>query len=573
MGILAGTGVAKFNDFNQKELVRQAALELENSLVMIRNKAMVGEKVCGEAGCGGDATTCAGSEPLTGWSVKFNLDTNCWGRNGKCDNECKYSSLASQDVYTSCNKGSVCSGNCWSTNGTGCDYSGCQYSSIAQYTVYPSCNSSVCAQKDCWSTGGGQCNSDCQFTSANVKTVYPDCTSQSCATYKWKGNPPIYSNESWNCTHNSYRELWSKEGCKGNIVGLYYSFVGGRCSPDGTGNCYTLVERKLDSPVRYRSWKEFPGGKCTSEWWMKNMGTNYLYDFFPCTWSCISGCGQNKYEVSGSLQVKWQGAGSCSNNGTGLCRALTNKKTYYTAGADCGGSGCSSGDYYDDKGYCFWLSASYSYSVGGTPFQAYQGGGSCSGSKTCYKLTDGGSYYTGSSSCGGYNCSGAGTYFKSSQSCQFLDAVYNYTASNKVTKLKGTGFCNSDGSGDCYKMLGSSTSYYTKDGDCGSKCPSDSFYDSSLKCEFYGEIGAPNTAYQIRGVCGENVFNFKNFKLPGNGKVTISYSPEEVVFKPVPAFGVDKPGDICVSGFGKYYKINISDTGVVKGVGFVETCP
>ena len=551
-GVVFVTNAVKYNNYKRTEIVKQAALTLENNLTMVRNKALAGEKLCGASGCGGDADTCFGSEPLSGWSVTFNPDTNCWGRNGQCDSECDADSAVSQDVYASCARGGVCAGSCWSSNGIGCD-SECRYANTALATVYPNCNSSLCAAgMDCWGVDL-KCDSGCTVNSVNSVAVYSNCTSEDCGVYQWK-----YGNE--DCTQTSYRELWSEKHCTGTMLGLTWSYHGGNCLQDGLGKCYAIVNP--GGYVYHKSTKE--DGKCTNTGW-----GSQLYDFFPCTWTCVSSCGQNRYQVSGSIW-KVEASGSCNSGGTGYCYKPINGSTYFSGGADCGASSCPSGIYYDDYRQCGWLSALYSYSVGGSATQAYQGGGGCNagGTGACYKLTGGGTYYTGGAPCGSSNCAGAANYFQSSQTCSFLTALYRYTASDQVTKLAGGGFCSSDGSGDCYKML-NPANYYTGNGPCGSNCPVDTFYDSSLRCEFYGEIGV--ATYQIRGVCGGNVFNFKNFQLPAG--VAISHSPEKIVFQPTPLSGVNEPGDICVSGFGKHYKITITSAGLIEDVGFVTTCP
>jgi len=59
IGILLTTGLASYNNFNRKRMVREAALELMNNLRYAQEKALSGEK---PTGCG----------VLNGWQLKFN---------------------------------------------------------------------------------------------------------------------------------------------------------------------------------------------------------------------------------------------------------------------------------------------------------------------------------------------------------------------------------------------------------------------------------------------------------------------------------------------------------------------
>lgn len=59
IGILLTTGVASYNNFNRKRMVREAALELLNNLRYVQEKASSGEKP--SSGCG----------VLDGWELEF----------------------------------------------------------------------------------------------------------------------------------------------------------------------------------------------------------------------------------------------------------------------------------------------------------------------------------------------------------------------------------------------------------------------------------------------------------------------------------------------------------------------
>lgn len=63
MGILFGVGIAKYNDFNRRQIVTQAVLELKSNLRLIQNKASSGEK---------DTNCILG---LQGWCVAFSANS------------------------------------------------------------------------------------------------------------------------------------------------------------------------------------------------------------------------------------------------------------------------------------------------------------------------------------------------------------------------------------------------------------------------------------------------------------------------------------------------------------------
>jgi len=75
--ILTGVGIAAYNNFNETQILKQAALDLKNNLRFAQTKALAGEKVCGPDFCGGADTDCGNEDdelPLSGWEVKFNAD-------------------------------------------------------------------------------------------------------------------------------------------------------------------------------------------------------------------------------------------------------------------------------------------------------------------------------------------------------------------------------------------------------------------------------------------------------------------------------------------------------------------
>lgn len=78
MIILIGVGVASYNNFNQNQILSQAASTLVTNLRDAQNRALSGEKNCSSSACGGANSICdngVGDKPLDGWYVNFALSS------------------------------------------------------------------------------------------------------------------------------------------------------------------------------------------------------------------------------------------------------------------------------------------------------------------------------------------------------------------------------------------------------------------------------------------------------------------------------------------------------------------
>lgn len=62
IGILFSIGIAKYNEFNRRQILAQTAQELKNNLRFAQDKALAGEKPSG---------WCADPEHLRGYQLKF----------------------------------------------------------------------------------------------------------------------------------------------------------------------------------------------------------------------------------------------------------------------------------------------------------------------------------------------------------------------------------------------------------------------------------------------------------------------------------------------------------------------
>lgn len=84
---------------------------------------------------------------------------------------------------------------------------------------------------------------------------------------------------------------------------------------------------------------------------------------------------------------------------------------------------------------------------------------------------------------------------------------------------------------------------------------------------------ADNRSYKIVASCGSDIDVVTGLTLGEN--VSKTSGPSWVLFR-VLAQGSQMQGDIntiCLSGFGRLYKLSVTTTGEIKDEGFVTTCP
>lgn len=86
MGILFGLGLAKYNEFNRRQILVQTANELKSNLRGAQSKALGAEKDCSSSKCGGNDGICGTNDPnertLEGWYVSFS--SNSYQLYGRC---------------------------------------------------------------------------------------------------------------------------------------------------------------------------------------------------------------------------------------------------------------------------------------------------------------------------------------------------------------------------------------------------------------------------------------------------------------------------------------------------------
>ncbi len=86
MAILFSVGLARYNEFNRRQIVVQAANELKANLRLAQGKALASEKDCRATKCGGDDDLCgndANEKALDGWYLDFN--GNSYQIYGQCE--------------------------------------------------------------------------------------------------------------------------------------------------------------------------------------------------------------------------------------------------------------------------------------------------------------------------------------------------------------------------------------------------------------------------------------------------------------------------------------------------------
>lgn len=71
--LLTGGGIAAYNNFNQNQILSQAATTLRTTLRDAQSQALSGKKDCSASACGGPDGQCdnVGDLPLAGWQVTF----------------------------------------------------------------------------------------------------------------------------------------------------------------------------------------------------------------------------------------------------------------------------------------------------------------------------------------------------------------------------------------------------------------------------------------------------------------------------------------------------------------------
>lgn len=103
MGILFGLGIARYNAFNRRQILVQAARELKSDLRLAQGKALAGEKDCQV--CGGLDKSCETQEGdllLDGWCLSFSAGGyQLYGRCGDQQFSAKTINLSGRGVSLS----------------------------------------------------------------------------------------------------------------------------------------------------------------------------------------------------------------------------------------------------------------------------------------------------------------------------------------------------------------------------------------------------------------------------------------------------------------------------------------
>jgi len=107
---------------------------------------------------------------------------------------------------------------------------------------------------------------------------------------------------------------------------------------------------------------------------------------------------------------------------------------------------------------------------------------------------------------------------------------------------------------------------------CGANQTLDGWCVDLARRKMYGHCG---------GIAADSVnFSFQDIKIPAGVTLTF-YSPDGspdnqraiLRFISTPYPGIDKASVVCLSGFGKKYKIQVTTGGEISDQGFVDSCP
>lgn len=373
----------------------------------------------------------------------------CWGTgtiNGMaCDLGCTQNGVTAHSVYSTCTKGTQCTGTgCWWTTSGTCN-SGCSVGTTAvTATAYPGCanNTTVCGESNCW-TAAGVCDTNCNKSTTTATTGYPSCSSTFCGTPGcWQYNSACDAGcnrpSSGSTTYYpTYTDCVNKTNGNVDVTG-----AASGCSTDGSGICYIFFTPRT----------RYGGASCASY---------SVWDYRQsCTW--WGGTTAYSYAVSGvGVTGRYTGSGTCNSTGTGNCYKLTNGTSYNTSNGACGSGGCGTTTLYQ-RTVCSWVAAKYTPVTTGTGVKMFTGSGACG--TYCWTLTgQDTTTYTGNGTCGAgpTGCAGAGTRYTGATKCNWAAATHPWNATGSITKYTGSGVaCDEiNGTGACYKLSGGATTW------------------------------------------------------------------------------------------------------------------
>jgi len=134
------------------------------------------------------------------------------------------------------------------------------------------------------------------------------------------------------------------------------------------------------------------------------------------TGSVASGTYYPTYGCSGTAMTRYTGSGSCSSS----CYSLGGGVASYYPSTSCEVTSSSYGSYTQ----CYWQSQKYDYTASGSNTKYSSDGTACDvgGYDTCYKFTNGATFYSGSAACGSATCP-SGTYYDRTACTWYADPV------------------------------------------------------------------------------------------------------------------------------------------------------
>lgn len=248
--------------------------------------------------------------------------------------------------------------------------------------------------------------------------------------YMYEQNNPSIKNSGVKLNLECEDKRTSLKDCQTFIFTKEVTSEGKKWLNDPTRN-YPIV---IDPPVGTSCWGL--ANSCDTECNKDSSGISANTVYTTCTstgcggncWaisgSCNGGCAYGIYSsgtyyptygCAGSATTRYTFGGSCGSN----CYAPSGGGSWYSSGS------CESSTYtYGSFSYCYWEPQNYSYAASGSNTKYSSNGTVCDagGYGTCYKFTNGATFYTGDAACGSAGCP-SGTYYDRTECTWYADPI------------------------------------------------------------------------------------------------------------------------------------------------------
>lgn len=250
------------------------------------------------------------------------------------------------------------------------------------------------------------------------------------AAYMYEQNNPTIKNNGIKLNLECEDKKTSLKNCQTLIFTKEVTSAGKKWLDDSTRN-YPVV---IDPPVGTSCWGL--SDSCDAECNKAGSGITTATVYTTCSsavcssgcWevsgSCNSGCIYSTYasatyypvhNCSGTAATRYTFGGTCGAN----CYAPSGGGSWYPS------TSCTSSVYtYGSFSYCYWNPEDYAYTASGSNTKYSSDGTACDsgGYGTCYKFTNGASFYTGNGACGSAGCP-SGTFYDRTACTWYADPI------------------------------------------------------------------------------------------------------------------------------------------------------